>query len=222
MNLLRVQHNELTYTASFKTPLFALWGVGAPLLSSLYESLAPIGIALSNIRTEEASKSPADQCIVIQAGNCVYRWRIERIEVTLNGFSTADLNALPGLLEANDQWMKKSGAPPAYASRQFSYAGHFQIDGAAAGDVLSRVPHLDLGEGFEAKPGGQILHWQDQNANWTGQLVVDHSQAVANGLFLLYSGVSASSELGYDNLLKYIQEVLGRLLTQFALQLEDQ
>ena len=220
MNRLHVVQNEVTYKGAFSAPLFGLWGSGAPLLEALYTSFSPFGISLANIRSEELSKSPTDQSIVVQSENWIYRWRIERVELTLSNFNDEDLRFLPKLLNANDDWMKKMGVPIEYSFHQFSYAGHLSIEEGTSQQVLERLPHLRLGDGQELRAAGQILHWSDSTRGWQGDLVVDHSQVVSDGLFLLYSGVAKTSKLDYDNLVSYLQERLDILLSQFGLRLE--
>jgi hypothetical protein len=223
MNLLSVApRNEITYRGYFRSPLFQVWGTGAKLLEALYAAFTPLGVTLSNIASEETAKSPADRAIVVQAGNnCIYNWRMERVELTLRNFTNEDLRALPRLMEANDRWINAMGVEPKYASYQFSYAGHAQIDGATSGQVLARVPHIELGTGLAAVPPGQILHWVDQ-AGWQGSLVIDHSQSVAEGLFLLYSGRTSTPGSGYLGVLDHLQRGLGELLARFDVRLENQ
>lgn len=222
MNLLTVAHgNEINYRGQFRTPLFQIWGAAGRLLEALHTSLSPLGVTLGNITVDETAKSPAERAIVIQAGNCVYTWRVEKVELVLRNFSNDDLRALPRLMDANDQWMSALGAKPDYASHQFSYAGHVQVGGATSGEVLARVPHLELSNGLEARTSGQILHWMDQDG-WDGSLVMDHSQFVNDGLFLLYSGKACALGSGYVGAIDHLHKRLGELLTLFDVGLENQ
>lgn len=220
MHRLHVVQNEVTYKGGFNGPLFQLWGSGAPLLEAMYTSLSPFGISLANIRSEELSKSPSDQSIVVQSGNWMYRWRIERVELTLSNFTGEGLRLLPKLLNANDEWMKKMGVPVVYSFHQFSYAGHLTVEELTSQEVLEPLPHLRLGDGQDFRAAGQILHWSDSVQGWQGDLVVDHSQVVPDGLFLLYSGMAKEWKLDYNSLVNSLQERLDILLSRLGLCLE--
>lgn len=220
MKTLQVVQNEINYKGSFRSPLFEVWGAGAPLLQALFSSFSPFGVGLAHIRSEESSnKSPSDQAIVVQLGNWIYRWRIERVELNLTNFNEQDLKGVPKLLDASDDWMEKLGITVAYSVRQFSYVGHFNIEQASAHHVLEPLAHLRLGAGQESRAPGHIFHWCDSDKGWEGDLVIDHSQVVPDGLFVLYSGIANIWQGDHEALVTYLEQRLDSLLSQVGLRL---
>lgn len=219
MNKLALVQSQASYVGTFAKPLLGVWGMGQPVLQAIFDAFSPLGVSLADIRLEEASRSPADQAIVVQFANwATYRWRLERVELTLFNFSEEQLRDLARILHASDLWVKRMAGDFSFSSHQFSYFGHSTIEGMNSREFLARLPHVQLRTSGDDLGAGMIFHWLDETKRLSTSLLVDHSQVVPLGLFTMFSAVLTVSELDYMNVIIELRGGFSDLLAQLGLE----
>lgn len=206
---------------TFAKPLLSVWSAGPRVLQAIFETFSPLGVNLPSIRVEDGSKSPAEQAIVVQFSDRVtYRWRLERVELTLSRFTDEQLQQSSLILKASDQWMQRIGGELSFSSHHFSYFAHSTISGMSSQDFLMRLPHPELRSIGEDVGPGVIFHWQEASRGLNTTLLLEHSQAVPSGLFTMFSAVLAGGALDYASAILELRRHFEDLLAQLGLQLE--
>lgn len=217
MHKLSIQRNEANYTGLFAEPPFTLWGEGAKILEGLYRAFRPFGITLADIRSDHGSGSLADEGVSVHVGSqASFRFKLDRIEASINSFTTADLESFADLLSFGEQWLR--GAVPGlnFSSHLFSYVCHGAIDGTTSSAFLSQLASPQIHAFGQCRGNGIIWHGDIERQRV--QLALDHSILVPEGLFLQFILVTLDDVVDYAQILRTARERLSLGLGEIGLE----
>ena len=125
---LLVQRNELNYIGLFSEPALGLWGDGAKILQGMFGAFSPYNISLGDIRNDSSSLHPSDQVVTVRFGAIgEYRFRFDRVELTLLNFNRSSLFEVPKLLTAGDEWLRSVVPGFTFSSDLFASLSHSEL-----------------------------------------------------------------------------------------------
>lgn len=198
MRKLLIQENRISYGALFARPAFGLWGDGSRILDGLFTAFSKRGINLGNFRFDQTGQDPAAQGITVSFGpSCSYKFKLDRVESTLNNFRREDYAIYPEILQEGATWLRSTIPGFSFQSHLFTYFGHSRLSEGTSQDVLAGIPTLSIPEIGESEGNGIIFHWKQPESGWRVQLLVDHSLNVTNGVFIQFLLFVTSDSIDY-------------------------
>lgn len=220
MNELRVQRNEILHIAHFEKPILGLWGEGKTLIEGLYGAFSPFGTSLGDIRNESSSLNPADQVVAVNVGLVgVHRFRFDRLETAFFNFGDDFLTAIPKILDASTNWLRKPVPSARFSSHQFTYSCHSLVaEGESARRVLrfAERPSTSAGRSIGS---GVILNWELEDKGWVTRLLLDKSVLFPKGLFLMFSLTVKTDKVDYASILSEGRTYFDSVLSELELKL---
>lgn len=129
MQKLLVQSNQLDYVAFFSQPGLGLWGEGTKILQGLFSAFSPFHINLADLRNDSSSLHPSDQVVTVRFGAIgEYRFKFDRVELTLLNFNSKSLVEVPKVLTAGDEWLRSVIPGFTFSSHLFATLSHSELD----------------------------------------------------------------------------------------------
>lgn len=222
MKRLLVQQNQVSYAALFSRPAFALWGDGERILNGLFTAFSKRGVSLANFRFDQAGQDPGAQAITVSFGPlCSYKFKLDRVEASLNNFRRDDLAIFPHLLGEGATWLRSAIPDFSFQSHLFTYFGHSQLSEGTSQEFLTAIPTFSIPEIGESEGNGIIFHWKLKDRDWKVQLMVDHSLTVTNGLFLQFLLFATGDQLDYPETATAGRSIMDMALKKIGLEIDD-
>ncbi len=220
MRTLVVQQNQVDYIGVFAHPALSLWGEGRTILSGLSKALEGYySGSLSAFSILGQPDVPASQAVVVRlSAQANYRFKFEQVEASLFNFSDAELSALPSVLKRGDEWLRAAVPQLAYKSHVFAYMSHSTIlEGNSTEYLRALSPTLLEGVGKNLG-SGIIFHADIPERNWRIQLALDHSLAIADGLFVQMQLITTVDQIDYKETLSAGRSILETSLARLGLK----
>lgn len=222
MPKLLVQRNQLEYVGFFSEPALGLWGEGAKILQGMFSAFSPYHISLSDLRNESSSLHPSDQVVTVKFGAIgEYRFKFDRVELTLLNFNKSSLSEVPKLLIAGDEWLRAVVPGFTFSSHFFSSLSHSELDHGTSQEFLRGLSSVDIPGVGVSKGSGIIFHWDLQEQGWRVQFTIDHSLSVDDGLFVNYLIRPSGDRIDYVEFVVQGTQLFERLLSEIGLEADD-
>lgn len=222
MQRLLVQRNELNYIGLFSEPALGLWGEGAKILQGLYGAFTPFHISLADIRNDASSLQPSDQVVTVKFGAIgEYRFKFDRVELTLLNFNRNSLIEVPKLLTAGDEWLRSVVPGFTFGSHLFASLSHSELDHGTSQEFLRGLSSLDIPGVGVSEGCGIIFHWDLPEKGWRVQFMIDHSLSVDNGLFVNYLIRPSGDKIDYLNFMAEGTQLYERMLSEIGLEADE-
>jgi len=216
-----IEQNQVSYTGNYAKPPFKLWGQGGTILSGLCDAFGSFNVTLAHLRVEGAgSQSPLDQAVNVAFGTKgIYRFRFDKVESTFVNFTDEDLDMLPGILAAGEDWLRKAVPELRFQSHQIQYGSHSRPSEGTIDELLQRVVKTDLEIPGGSLKAGVILKWIEPENGWVVQMTLDYSQFVENGLFLWFGITISADRLNFREVAAGARSLLDNRLGQLGLSI---
>ena len=223
MRKLTVLQNQVSYIGLFSKPAFSLWGDGARILEGLYETFAPYKINLADFRQDSLSPVVADASVTVFVGvSGSYKFKFDRLELTLSNLSDSDLAALPEMLARGTSWLRATVSDFSFQTHLFTYNNHSEVSGGTAKDFLSTLPQVELPDVGRGIGNGVIFNWIEPKLERRVQLLIDHSNIHKDGLFIQLSLQSTADEVDYLEAVATGRVILDTVLAKVGLVIESE
>ncbi len=157
----------LMYQGILARPAFELWSSGAAILEGLHGALSPLGLALSDIRFEAGSPSPAEQSVSIySAALGTHRFKLQGLESSFLNVSEEVLRKVPAILAASTGWLRRLLPGVEFLHHQFVYSCHSQLQGRRGDAFLRPLVAAAAKSGGLETGKGVIMHWAVPERHW--------------------------------------------------------
>lgn len=222
MQKLLVQSNQLDYVAFFSQPGLGLWGEGTKILQGLFSAFSPFHINLADLRNDSSSLHPSDQVVTVRFGAIgEYRFKFDRVELTLLNFNSKSLVEVPKVLTAGDEWLRSVIPGFTFSSHLFATLSHSELDHGTSQEFLRNLSALDIPGVGVSEGSGIIFHWDLREKGWRVQFGIDHSVSVNNGLFVNYVIRPVGDKIDYFNFVVEGTQLFERLLSKLGLEAQE-
>jgi len=219
---LLTQQCQVSYTALFSQPAFALWGDGKVILEGLFSTFGKRGISLASFRFGQGSQDQANQSVTVTFNpSWFYRFQLDRVESTLDNFTAEELKVFPEVLEEGANWLRAVVPHFGFQSHLFTYSGHHKLSEGTSRQVLEPLSAVTMPGVGVSEGNGIILHWEVPDQKWRLQLTVDHSLAVANGLFTHFILFVNEPVIDYVRTAEAGRAALQKALNNIGLEFDD-
>jgi hypothetical protein len=222
MQKLLVQRNELDYVGLFSEPALSLWGDGKKILQGMFTAFRQHQVSLADLRNDSSSLHPSDQVVTVKFGTIgEYRFKFDRVELTLVNFTRNSLLEVPKLLTAGDGWLRSVIPGFTFKTHLFACLSHSELDHGTSQEFLRDLSSLDIPGVGISEGCGIIYHWDVKEKGWRVQFTIDHSLSVDNGLFLNYLIRPSGDRIDYVSFIAEGTELFDRMLSKIGLEAED-
>lgn len=223
MITLSSDQNQVSYIGLFSRPVFALWKDRMDLTEQAYEIFSPYETTLLDMRFESFGRSPGEEAFVItlrDLGSITLRF--DRLEWTLEDFNDEDLALAPEMLQRLDNSLRSSVEGLEFKNHVFIYFSHSKLSEGTARDYLLSFPNREL-PGIEQNLGsGIIYNWVDAEIGGRVQLLIDHSNVVADGLLLQFSILMNNNDIDFRSVIEKARNRLEYALRIIGLEIEQE
>lgn len=218
MLAIQVSEDQLEYVGLFATPAFGLLSQPEQVVSGLYNAFLGMHSGLSDFEIESESQVPLSDTIVVNlASRGTYRFSSERIDWTFPNAGSTELDA--SVLDRADGWLRSAFPAANFQAHYYTYHAHTWVSDGSAREFLLGLGSPQL-PGFGENQGtGLIFHANFPTRDWAIQLTVDHSNVVAEGLYLQIVATVGADQVNHQKTVRYIDKMFRESLTRLGLQL---
>jgi hypothetical protein len=214
------QHESLSYTATYASPPFELWGgLTGGVVKQLYSALAPYSVGMKQIQISPAMQTAGDTVVTVRVGNTTLKFSYEQLEVTFGSFTEAEFQAIPKFLTSATAWIPKVSKDFRFSTHKVGYHSHSLLKGITVDDFLRNLTRSHASFGGLNIGGGIILHRIVPDKKWRVELIVDKSKPIPGALYMGLTLDIEANELNYDSLLTDGRTYFVDILRYFELEL---
>jgi hypothetical protein len=184
----------------------------------MYDAFNILGHGVSDLRFDYNS-ALSEQYVGIQLIRGHVKISVERFEINLMDFTPKDVEILPQYLNAVHELLVGIKPNLHYSGHQFSYYGHFEIEGTRPVEFLSGLPSPVIRAAGTSLGCGFNFLWDLPDKQWRSRLVLDHSLRHADALFIGLSIDMKELIRSYADTVREVQEYLRTILVGLDLDL---
>lgn len=224
MRKLIIQQNQVNYVGLFSKPAFSLWGEGSKILEELYKAFAPYKLSLTDFRQDYLSPVLSDISVTVFLGaNGNYKFKFDRVEASLSNFSEQELTGFPtDVLSRGTDWLRSSLPDFSFQTHLLTYNNHSKLSEGTAKEFLLKFSQVNLGSVGKGLGNGLIFNWIEPKLERRVQLMIDHSHAYADALFIQFLMQYAGDKMDYWETAATGRDLLGKALAIIGLEIEDE
>lgn len=217
---LTVQQNEIAYAGLLQQPSFRMWTEHEEDLAGLFAALQGYGVTLGGMSMSGGSGPLSEVALVVNVGpSATVTIKLDGFEARIRGFSDADLERLPMLLDTVSGWIRKSSPGTAFKAHLYSYASHSSISQGNSADVLRSLSLVKASEFAKANGHGVILHYVLPDRGWNLGLTIDQSNTITGGFFLQMLVIVPENVVSHAEVLSSARKWLDEALSFYGLKI---
>ncbi len=221
MRKLIIQQDQVSYVGLFSKPAFSLWGEGSKILEELYKAFSPYKVSLADFKQDYLSPILSDISVTVFLGaNGNYKFKFDRIEASFSNFTEQELAGFPDVLSRGTDWLHSNLPDFSFQTHLFTYYNHSKLSEGTAKEFLlnfSQVRLDDIGMGLG---NGLIFNWIEPKLERRLQLMIDHSHAYADALFIQFLMQSTGDKIDYWETAATARDLLDRALAMIGFEIE--
>jgi len=223
MRKLIIQQNQVNYVGLFSKPAFSLWGDSSRILEELYRAFAPYKVNLADFRRDSLSTILSDISVTVFLGNNGnYKFKLDRVEASLSNFTEQELAGFPDMLSRGTGWLRSSLPDFSFQTHLFTYNNHSKLSEGTAKEFLLSFSQVNLDNVGTSLGNGLIFNWIEPKLERRVQLMIDHSYAYADGLFIQFLMQSTGDKIDYLETSTTGRDLLDKALAAIGLEIEDE
>lgn len=223
MRKLIIQQNLISYVGLFSKPAFPLLEDNSRILEELYRAFAPYKVSLADFRRDSLSSILSDISVTVFLGsNGNYKFKLDRVEASLANFTEQELAGFPDVLSRGTNWLRPSLPDFSFQTHLFTYNNHSKLSEGTAKEFLLSFSQVNLDNIGMSLGNGLIFNWIEPKLERRVQLMIDHSHAYADALFIQFLMQSTGDKIDYLETGATGRDLLNKALAVIGFEIEDE
>ncbi len=220
---LLVKQATVDYYGFFTSPAFNLMGEMREIVTGLSKTFAARNVGLGNFRLEGDAVEPSTAAAVVRLGRFgIYRFKFDRVQANLNGFTDDDLEGMISVIEKGNAWVRESVTSFAFKTHAFLYQSHSTLSDGTSSSFLLNLPRRPTPVLGEDLGSGLLETWRDSEMDAKVRLTLDHSLQETDGLYINYMVVFERDDINYAETAHQSRKLLEAVLREIGLEFEEE